>query len=184
MCLEIEQVYLRLVASGVCKGYLQNGLVMKPFRKHPKSGKFVCIKSSLQCMNNLNPFHRNFKISRDKPTMGLSSPSKGEQTSPTKAAPTTATIDTDPQENSSASALGVLCSWDVTSARETRSSAFSQTSREQRGKRERLGTRLKIADVSPLTISPRVFGGPLNDGQRYIKLNIYIMSMSDCMKNN
>ena len=74
-------------------------------------------------------------------------------------------------------------SWDVTSARETRSPAFSQTSRGQRGKREHSGTGLKIADVSQLILSPRVFCGPPNDGQRYIMLNICVISMSDWMKD-
>ena len=37
---------------------------IKPFRKYPKSSKFVCIKSSLRCMHNLCPFCRNSKISR------------------------------------------------------------------------------------------------------------------------
>ena len=44
------------MASRVCKGHLQNEWVRKPFRKHPKSGKFVCIKSSLQCMHILYLF--------------------------------------------------------------------------------------------------------------------------------
>ena len=86
-------------------------------------------------------------------------------------------------ENSSASAQGDLCSWDVTSARKTRSPAFSQTSRGQRGKREHPGTGLKIADVSQLILSPRVFCGSPNDCQRYIMLNICVMSVSDWMKN-
>ena len=81
MCFEITQVYLRLVASGVCKGHLQN-----EFSETSKKWQ------SLQCMHNLNPFYRNSKISHDKPTLGLSSPSIGEWTSPTIAAPTTATI--------------------------------------------------------------------------------------------
>ena len=37
---------------------------IKPFRKYPKSSKFVCIKSSLRCLHNLCPFCRNSKISR------------------------------------------------------------------------------------------------------------------------
>ena len=48
MSFEITQVYLRSAASRVCKGHLQNEWVVKPFRKNPKSSKFVCIKSSLQ----------------------------------------------------------------------------------------------------------------------------------------
>ena len=48
----------------VYKGHLQNEWVIKPFLKRPKSRKFVCIKSSLQCMHNLNPFCRTCKISR------------------------------------------------------------------------------------------------------------------------
>ena len=63
MCFEIAQVYLRSAASRVYKGHLQNERVIKPFRKHPKSSKSVCIKSSLQCMHNLHPFYRNSKIS-------------------------------------------------------------------------------------------------------------------------
>ena len=50
MCFLIAQVYLRSAASS-------------PFRKHAKSSKFVCIKSSLQCMHNLYPFYRNSKMS-------------------------------------------------------------------------------------------------------------------------
>ena len=65
MCFEIAQVYLPSAASRVYGGRLQNELVIKPFRKHPKSSKFVCIKSSLPCMHNLHPFYRNSKISRN-----------------------------------------------------------------------------------------------------------------------
>ena len=72
---------------------------------------------------------------------------------------------------------------DVTSARKTRSPAFSQTSRGQRGKGDHPRTGLKIADVPQLILSPRVFCGPPNGDQRYIMLNICVMSMSDWMKN-
>ena len=37
------------------QGSFANEWVIKPFLKHPKSSEFVCIKSSLQCMHNLNP---------------------------------------------------------------------------------------------------------------------------------
>ena len=47
------------------KGHLKNEWVIRPFRKHPKSGKFVCIKFSLQCMHNLYHFYRNSKISQN-----------------------------------------------------------------------------------------------------------------------
>ena len=47
------------------KGHFKNERVIKPFRKHPKSKKFVCIKPSLQCMHNLYPFNRNSKMSRN-----------------------------------------------------------------------------------------------------------------------
>ena len=57
MCFEIAQVYLPSAASRVYGGHLQNEWVIKPFRKHPKSSKFVCIKSSLPCMHNLHPFY-------------------------------------------------------------------------------------------------------------------------------
>ena len=63
-CFEIAQAYLRSAASRVYKGHFKNEQVIKPFRKHPKPSKFVCIKSSLQCMHNLYPFYRNSKISR------------------------------------------------------------------------------------------------------------------------
>ena len=43
MSFEITQVYLRSAVSRVYKEW-----VVKPFRKNPKSSKFVCIKSSLQ----------------------------------------------------------------------------------------------------------------------------------------
>ena len=66
MCFEIAQVYLPSAASRVYKGHLQNECgVIKSFRKHPKSSKFVCIKSSLQYMHNLYPFYRNSKISQN-----------------------------------------------------------------------------------------------------------------------
>ena len=44
-------------------GHLKNEWVIRPFRKHPKSSKFVCIEFSLQCMHNLFHFYRNSKIS-------------------------------------------------------------------------------------------------------------------------
>ena len=44
---EIAQVYLRLAGCRLYEGHLQNEWVLKTFRKYPKSGKFVCIKSSL-----------------------------------------------------------------------------------------------------------------------------------------
>ena len=53
---EIAQVYLRLADCRVYKGHLQNEGAIKPFRKHPKLSKFVCIKSSLQFLYNLYPF--------------------------------------------------------------------------------------------------------------------------------
>ena len=62
---EITQAYLRSAASRVYKGHFKNERVIKPFRKHPKPSKFVCIKSSLQCMHNSYPFYRNSKISRN-----------------------------------------------------------------------------------------------------------------------
>ena len=40
---------------GSVQGSFANEWVIKPFLKHPKSSKFVCINSSLQCMYNLNP---------------------------------------------------------------------------------------------------------------------------------
>ena len=43
---EIAQVYLRF-ADHRAQSYLQNERATKPFRKHPKRSKFVCIKSSL-----------------------------------------------------------------------------------------------------------------------------------------
>ena len=55
MCFENAQVYLRSAASRMYKGHLQNEWVIKPFRKHPESSKFVYIKSSLQRMHNLYP---------------------------------------------------------------------------------------------------------------------------------
>ena len=60
---EISQGYLRLVSCRVSKGHLQNEWVIKTIRKHPKCGKFVCMKSSLQFMHKLYPFCRNSKIS-------------------------------------------------------------------------------------------------------------------------
>ena len=56
---EIAQVYLRLADCRVYKGHLQNEWAIKPFRKHPKSSKFVCVKSSLQFMHNLYPISIN-----------------------------------------------------------------------------------------------------------------------------
>ena len=53
---EIVQVYLRLADCRVYKGHLQNEWAIKPFRKYPKSNKFVCVKSSLQFMHNVYPF--------------------------------------------------------------------------------------------------------------------------------
>ena len=49
---EIAQVYLRLAGCRVYEGHLKNDWVIKTFRKHPKSSKFVCTKSSLQFMHN------------------------------------------------------------------------------------------------------------------------------------
>ena len=43
---------LALRGLQVYKGHLQNERVIKPFLKHPKSSKCICIKSSLQCMHN------------------------------------------------------------------------------------------------------------------------------------
>ena len=60
LCFEIA----RSAASRVYRGHLENEWVIKTFRKHPKCSKFVCMKSSLQCMHNLYPFYRNSKISR------------------------------------------------------------------------------------------------------------------------
>ena len=37
------------------QGSFANEWVIKPFLKHPKSSKFVCINSSLQCTYNLTP---------------------------------------------------------------------------------------------------------------------------------
>ena len=62
---EIAQVFLRLAGCRVYKGHSQNKWVIKTFRKAPKGGKFVCIKSRLQFMHNLYPFCRNCKISRN-----------------------------------------------------------------------------------------------------------------------
>ena len=56
MLFEIAQVYLRLADCRVYKGHLQNEWAIKPFRKYPKSNKFVCVKSSLQFMHNVYPF--------------------------------------------------------------------------------------------------------------------------------
>ena len=61
---EIVQVFLRLAGCRVYKGHLQNEWAITTFRKHPKSSKFVCIKSSLQFMHNLYPFCRTSKILR------------------------------------------------------------------------------------------------------------------------
>ena len=50
----VVRVYLRSELESV-QGSFANEWVIKPFLKHPKSSKFVCINSSLQCMHNLNP---------------------------------------------------------------------------------------------------------------------------------
>ena len=47
---EIAPVYSRLAGCRVYKGHLQNEWVIKTFRKPPKGGKFVCIRSCLQFM--------------------------------------------------------------------------------------------------------------------------------------
>ena len=64
---EIAQVFSRFAGWRVYKAHLQNERVIKTFRKHPKSSKFVYIKSSLQFMHNLYPFCRKSKISRNSP---------------------------------------------------------------------------------------------------------------------
>ena len=62
---EIAQVFLRLGGCRVYKGHSQNEWVIKTFPKPPKDSKFVCTKSRLQFMHNLNPFCRNSKTSRN-----------------------------------------------------------------------------------------------------------------------
>ena len=57
---EIAQVYLGSAAYRVYKQMSD-----KRFGMHLKIGKFVCIKSSLQCMHHLYFFYRNSKISRN-----------------------------------------------------------------------------------------------------------------------
>lgn len=55
-CFNVFRYRVSLLASSwikVYKGHLQNKWVIKPSRKHPKSDKFVCIKSSLQFMRKL-----------------------------------------------------------------------------------------------------------------------------------
>ena len=47
---------MRLADCRVYKGHLRNEWAITPFRKHPKSSKFVCINSSLQFRYNLYPF--------------------------------------------------------------------------------------------------------------------------------
>ena len=41
LCFKVAQVYLRSTSSRVYNGHLQNEWVIKPFRKHPQSSKFV-----------------------------------------------------------------------------------------------------------------------------------------------
>ena len=60
---KIVQVYLHLAICRVYKGHLKNKWVIRTFQKHPKSSKFVCIKSCLQFMQNVYPFCRNSEIS-------------------------------------------------------------------------------------------------------------------------
>ena len=54
MFLKIAQVYMRFADCRVYKGHLRNEWAIMPFRKHPKSSKFVCINSSLQFMHTLS----------------------------------------------------------------------------------------------------------------------------------
>ena len=61
---EIARIYLRLAGCRVYEGHLQNEWVITTFRKHPKSSKLVCIKSSLQFLLNFCPFCRNSKLTR------------------------------------------------------------------------------------------------------------------------
>ena len=63
MFFKIVQVYLHLAICRVYKGHLKNKWVIRTFQKHPKSSKFVCIKSCLQFMQNVYPFCRNSEIS-------------------------------------------------------------------------------------------------------------------------
>ena len=60
-----EIVDWRLAGCRVYNGHLQNEWVIKTFRKPPKGRKFVCIKTSFQFTQNLYPFCRNSKISRN-----------------------------------------------------------------------------------------------------------------------
>ena len=52
-----------LAICRVYKGHLKNNRVIRTFQKHPKSSKFVCIKSCLQFMQIVYPFCRNSEIS-------------------------------------------------------------------------------------------------------------------------
>ena len=54
---------INLAICRVYKGHLKNKWVIRTFQKHPKSSKFVCIKSCLQFMQNVYPFCRNSEIS-------------------------------------------------------------------------------------------------------------------------